>query len=158
FVMAKLPSITKSIKVGVPPSGTHAWYSGMGDDYKAALSRTVAVPAGTTTLAFKTWYEAELDFDYAFVQASTDGGQTWTDLKIYTGTSGASDDDAFGNSPTPAEPVWISDSVDLSGFAGKSITLRFKYVGDPGVTGRGFEVDDITITNGSTTVFSDDVE
>src|SRR6185312_11522818 len=69
-----------------------------------------------------------------------------------------SDDDAFGNSPTPAEPVWISDSVDLSGFAGKSITLRFKYVGDPGVTGRGFEVDDITITNGSTTVFSDDVE
>ena len=42
----KLPSVTKTIKVGVPPSATHAWYSGMGDDYKAVLSRTVAVPAG----------------------------------------------------------------------------------------------------------------
>lgn len=56
-MFAKLPSITKSIKVGVTP--THAWYSGMGDDYKAALSRTATVPAaGTTTLAFKTWSRA----------------------------------------------------------------------------------------------------
>jgi immune inhibitor A len=159
-VFAKLPSITKSIKVGVPPSATHAWYSGMGDDYKAALSRTVAVPAaGTTTVAYKTWYEAELDYDYAFLQASTDGGQTWTDLRTYTGTSGAPDDHAFGSGSTDvAEPTWISDSADLSPYAGKSITLRFKYVGDPGVTGRGFEVDDITITNGSTTILSDNVE
>jgi immune inhibitor A len=157
-VFAKLPSITKTIKVGVPTSGSKAWYSGMGDDYKAALSRTVAVPAGTTTLAFKTWYEAELDYDYAFAQVSTDGGQTWTDLAQYTGTSGASDDDAFGYSPTPAEPTWVAQSLDLSPYAGKTITLRFKYVGDSGVTGRGFEVDDLAITNGSSTLLSDDVE
>ena len=110
-VFAKLPPVTKTIKVGVPTSATHAWYSGMGDDYKAALSRTVAVPAGTTTLTFKTWYEAELDYDYAFLQASTDGGQTWDNLAEYTGTSGASDDDAFGYSSTPAEPTWISQSL-----------------------------------------------
>jgi immune inhibitor A len=158
-VFAKLPSVTKSIKVGVPTSGTHAWYSGMGDNYKAALSRTVSVPAaGTTTLAFKTWYEAELDYDYAFAQVSTDGGLTWTDLAQYTGTSGASPDDSFGYSSSPVEPVWISQSLDLTPFAGKTVTLRFKYVGDPGVTGRGFEVDDLSITNGSTTLLSDDVE
>jgi immune inhibitor A len=158
-VFAKLPSVTKTIKVGVPPSGTHAWYSGMGDDYKAALSRTVAVPAGTTTMTFKTWYEAELDYDYAFLQASTDGGQTWDNLGEYTGTSGAPDDHAFGSGADDvAEPTWITETKDLSPYAGKTITLRFKYVGDPGVTGRGFEVDDIAITNGSTSLLDDNVE
>ena len=155
----KLPSVTKTIKVGVPPSATHAWYSGMGDDYKAVLSRTVAVPAGTTTFAYKTWYESELDYDYVFVQASTDGGQTWDTLRTYTGTSGAPDDHAFGSGATDvAEPVWISDSVRLSPYAGKTITLRFKYTGDSGVTGRGVEVDDLSITNGSTTLLNDNVE
>jgi immune inhibitor A len=155
----KLPSVTKTIKVGVPPSATHAWYSGMGDDYKAVLSRTVAVPAGTTTFAYKTWYEAELDYDYVFLQASTDGGQTWDTLKTYTGTSGAPDDHAFGSGATDvAEPVWISDSASLSPYAGKTITLRFKYTGDSGVTGRGVELDDLSIVNGATTLLSDNVE
>lgn len=153
-VFAKLPSVTKTIKVGVPTSGTHAWYSGMGDDYKAALSRTVAVPAGGATLSYKTWYEAELDYDYAFVQASLDGGQTWDNLREYTGTSGAAPEDSFGYSPTPAEPTWITDTMSLNAYSGKTITLRFKYVGDSGVTGRGFEVDDIAVSG----VFSDDVE
>jgi len=155
----KLPAVTKTIKVGVPPSATHAWYSGMGDDYKAVLSRSVAVPAGTTSFAYKTWYEAELDFDYVFVQASTDGGQTWDTLRTYTGTSGASDDHAFGSGATDvAEPVWIADSVDLSPYAGKTITLRFKYTGDSGVTGRGVELDDLSIKNGTTTLLDDNVE
>jgi immune inhibitor A len=158
-VFVTLPSITKAIKVGTPTSGAHAWYSGMGDDYKASLARSVAVPAtGTTTLTFKTWYEAELDFDYGYVEASTDGGQTWDDLATYTGSSGRSDDDSFGSAANPLEPLWIDQSLDLTPYAGKTITLRFHYVGDPGVTGRGFEVDDIAIANGATTLFSDDAE
>jgi immune inhibitor A len=157
-VFVNLPSVSKSIKVGTPTSGSHAWYSGMGDDYKASLTRTLDVPTGTTTMSFKAWYEAELDYDFAFVQASTDGGQTWDDLGEYTGTSGAAPEDSFGYSSDPAEPTWVSETIDLSPYAGKTITLRFHYAGDPAVTGRGFEADDITITNGSTSLLSDDVE
>jgi hypothetical protein len=32
--------------------------------------------------------------------------------------------------------VWIPENVDPTPWAGKTITLRFKYVGDSGVTGR----------------------
>ena len=39
--------------------------------------------AGTTSLSYKTWYEAELDYDYVFVQASTDGGLTWTRCDVH---------------------------------------------------------------------------
>ncbi len=157
-VFAKLPPVTKTIKVGVPTSGTHAWYSGMGDDYKAALGRTVAVPAGTTTLTFKTWYEAELDYDYAFLQASTDGGQTWDNLAEYTGLRARATTTPSATRRLRRSRRGSPQTKSLSPYAGKTITLRFKYVGDPGVTGRGFEVDDIAITNGSTTILSDDVE
>jgi hypothetical protein len=52
----------------------------------------------------------------------------------YTGTSGGG-----------ISPVWVNESVDLSQFAGKNLTLRFEYLTDSNVTGEGFLLDDLSI-------------
>ncbi len=73
------------------PSGTHAWYSGAGDDFGCpplnGHNLDVYLPdlqqyadASTVTLSFKTLYEMEWDWDYGFVMVSDDGGATWATL------------------------------------------------------------------------------
>jgi murein tripeptide amidase MpaA len=45
------------------------------------LLTTATVPAGGSTLAFKTSYDLEADFDYAFVEVHTKGQDDWTTLE-----------------------------------------------------------------------------
>ena len=61
-------------------SGTHVWWGNRSD--MAATSLTRAVNLRDTegpVLRFMTWYDIESDFDYAFVAASTDGGEDVVD-------------------------------------------------------------------------------
>jgi immune inhibitor A len=41
--------------------------------------------------------------------------------------------------------TWIQESVDLSGYAGEKIQLRFEYITDPAVHGEGFLLDSVSI-------------
>ena len=49
-------------------------------------------------------------------------------------------------------------TFDLSAYAGKSITLRLHDLSDVGVQWAGWQADDFLLTDGATTLFSDDVE
>ena len=60
--------------------GDSALYSGSGDNLDRAIIDSVSVPAGTPALTFDTLYNTEALYDYAFVQVSTDNGETWTSL------------------------------------------------------------------------------
>ena len=55
-------------------------------------------------------------------------------------------------------PAWVPVTADLSAFAGKTVKLQFRYKTDGAAVGRGFEFDDLVITAGATTVFSDNAE
>ena len=56
-------------------------------------------------------------------------------------------------------PVFLSDSYDLTSFAGKSSAIRFSYSTDPGVTHSGWYIDDVKITTGDgRTLYSSDFE
>ena len=48
--------------------------------------------------------------------------------------------------------------MDLTPYAGQSIQLRLRYATDAGFQERGWFADDFSLTDGSTTVWSDDVE
>ena len=167
-VFVTLPSKTKTSVVGTPTSGTKAWYSTMGDTLRASLYRTLTLPAGTSSLSMKAWWEIEQDYDYAFVQVSTDGGSTYVNVPTNVSDPAAGDGGITGTSSTtktPAdawndgdEPAWVNVTADLSPWAGQTITLRFRYVTDSGVAGRGFEFDDLAITNGASIVFADGAE
>jgi immune inhibitor A len=59
------------------------------------------------------------------------------------------DTDPSGNSYgwgyTGVTNTWIEESVDLSDYAGKKISVRFEYVTDDAVNGEGLLLDDISV-------------
>ncbi|MBI3538247.1 MAG: immune inhibitor A, partial [Chloroflexi bacterium] len=145
-------------------SGKWMWYSNRADLADMNLTREVDLARVTkATLKFWTWYSIEKDFDYAYVQVSTDGGKTWDILPGKNTTT----DDPNGSSFGPAftgksgtkddrgEAQWIQEQMDLSPYAGKKILLRFEYLTDDAFNQPGFVVDDIEIPEIN---FSDDAE
>jgi len=152
-----------------PPEGTKQWYSGDGPDYSAEMSRTIAVPAGTTTLSLKTAWNIEEDYDYAFFEVQSPGG-AWTVLPTAS-IDPDTDTDTNPNNDPAVEPGldgvsdYVTASFDLSAYAGQTIGFRVRYVTDGAVQGQdpakgwaGILIDDIRVTNGTTTVFADGAE
>ena len=142
-------------------SGTHVWWGNRSD--MAATSLTRAVDLRDTegpVLRFMTWYDIESDFDYAFVAASTDGGETWSTLPGTSTTTDNPNGNNLGNGLTGKSgggevARWIEEEVNLADYAGKQILLRFEYVTDDAFNSVGFLVDDISISGIG---FSDDAE
>ncbi|MEV6153630.1 immune inhibitor A domain-containing protein [Nonomuraea sp. NPDC052129] len=162
------------LKMVDPHSGANAWWSGLDQEWAdVKLTRDVAVPAGTD-LRFWMWnnYEIEQDWDFGFVEVSTDGGETWAQQKVYdeagnevTTPDGYPDPNknlkTFGDKKyglTGNTNGWRHDYVNLNAFAGKTIKLRLAYNTDAAFTPRGWHADDFQLTNGATAVWSDDVE
>ena len=135
-----------------PASGSYAFWSNRGDESDMTLTRAFDLrdASGPITLNYRLWYELEQDYDYAYLEASLDGGETWTILNTPSGTTddptGASYGWAYnGFSGGGASGEWVDKSVDLSEYAGQEIRLRFEYVTDAAVNGEGLMVDDVRI-------------
>ncbi len=103
--------------------------------------RQVAPPI---TLTYWTWYDLEENFDYAYLEASTDG-ERWEILHVPSGTDRNPVGNAYGWGYNGKSGSWIQEKVDLSRFAGQVLWLRFEYVTDDAVTGQGLLLDDISI-------------
>ncbi|PZG39994.1 protease [Spongiactinospora gelatinilytica] len=157
-----------------PHSGSKTWWSNLDQEWAdVKLARDIQVPSGTD-VKFWLWnnYEIEADWDYGFIEVSTDNGATWTQQKVYneagaevTTPDGYPDPNknlaTFGNKKyglTGDTDGWRHDYVNLTPFAGKTIKLRLTYNSDAAYTPRGWHADDFALTNGTETVWSDDVE
>ena len=156
-------TFTGPVRTKILPTDAHSgatlWWSDRIDDLDAKLTRSVDMTKATSnTLTFWSWYEIEKDYDYAYVAASTDGGQHWTTLPAQTTTTDDPNGQNLGNGFTGTsggdKPQWVQQQVDLSAYAGKQVQLRFEYVTDAALSLHGFAIDDISIPG----VFSDDVE
>ncbi len=147
--------------VDATPQGTYSWWSNRGDQSNSTLTRTVDLRNATAPrLEFSAWYDIEEGWDYAYVEASTDGGKTWTILDGKHTTSDNPVGNAFGAGWTGIsgggdQPEWVDESVDLSRFAGKEILLRFEMVTDDAVNKPGLLIDNLRI---AATGWQDDVE
>jgi hypothetical protein len=134
-----------------PYGGAGQWWSNRGDAIDSTLtSEFDLTDLKSATLRFRAWYDIEEHWDYAYVMASTDAGDTWRILPGrhttdenplalsygpgYTGESGGG-----------GEPTWVEEEVDLTPFAGQKILLRFEYITDEGVNLDGFAIDNIEI-------------
>ncbi|MET7394434.1 immune inhibitor A domain-containing protein [Dactylosporangium sp. NPDC005572] len=153
-VVVVLPKKKIVTQLPVPPEGTKSWWSGSGDDLNNSLTRSVSIPAGTTTLSFKAAWDIEDcgpdACDYAYVEVD-DG----TGFKAIPGSITTA---AEGNGIDGTSSGFVPATFDLSAFANKTVSLRFHYFTDGAVAGQGFFADDIKVTNGSTTVFADGAE
>jgi immune inhibitor A len=140
-------------------SGSYQWWSNRGDESDTTLTRAFDLTGlGQATLQAWLWYDIEEDYDYAYVEVSTDGGQTWDILpgkhttdhnpsgnsfgQAYTGKSGG---EAGASEASGAKPQWVLEEMDLSPYAGQQILLRFEYITDDAYNSPGFCVDDISV-------------
>jgi bacillopeptidase F (M6 metalloprotease family) len=142
---------------GNPPAhtGDPALSSPAGNNLDRVILREVAVPAGSASLTFQTRYGLEDQWDYAFVQVSTDNGQTWTSLANASTTTGH---DPGANPAIVArlpgftgDADWHTETFDLSAYAGTTVVLAFRNMtdtntlGNGGAIGAGVWVDDVRV-------------
>ena len=76
---------TKVVTLSHPHSGAGQWWSNNDQSWAdVRLTRTISVPAGSD-IKFWMWnnYSIEEDWDFGFVEVSTDGGATWAEQKIF---------------------------------------------------------------------------
>jgi immune inhibitor A len=129
-----------------PFSGDYAWYSNRGDETEFTLTRTFDLSTvDSATLNFQTWYELENYFDFAYLEISTDGGNTWQILETAHGTDKNPNDTSRGFGYTGSSLEWLSESINLTPYSGQEIQLRFHVITDLSTTRDGFQIDDISI-------------
>jgi immune inhibitor A len=132
-------------------SGSYQWWSNRGDDSDMTLTHSFDLSdVDQATLQFWTWYDIEKDWDFAYVEVSTDGGQTWDILPGRYTTSENKSGNSFGQAWTGISgggdtPQWVQEEVDLSAYAGQAIDVRFEYITDDAVNHVGLLLDDIAI-------------
>ena len=99
---------------------------------------------GPIKLTYNTWYDIEEDWDYVYLEVSEDG-KSWQIIKTPSSVDTDPSGNSFGWGYTGVTNDWIEESVDLSDYAGKKVSIRFEYVTDDAVNGEGFLLDDISI-------------
>ena len=134
----------------VPLIGTSArggfWWSNRGDMSDTRLERTIDLRhVRSAHLRFQAWWNIEKEYDFAFVEASTDGGKTWTTLPGTDTTTNNATGANYGHGYTGDSKAWRNETVDLSRYTGKQIKLRFEYITDDEVNLQGFLLRHITI-------------
>jgi immune inhibitor A len=169
-VRVNLPE--KTVTLAEPHSGEAMWYSNNDQSWAdVKISRTLEVPAGGD-VRFWVWnnYTIELLWDYGFIEVSTDGGTTWTQLEVRdeAGDVVSTNEDPNGNlvnfgglrngltGTTGGE--WRHDWVNLTPYAGSTINLRLRYATDAAFEEPGWFADDFEVTADGASVWADDVE
>ncbi|WP_345752183.1 immune inhibitor A domain-containing protein [Microbacterium rhizophilus] len=139
-----LPDGEQFIEVGEAAEGTQHLYSGAGDNLDVtATSPEFTVPAGGTLTA-QVSFDIEKDWDYAYLEASTDG-TTWTPVATNLSTTTDPNGQNPGFGITGVTDGWTALTADLSAFAGETAQIRFHYWTDVAETRPGFQVDDIAV-------------
>ena len=142
-----------------PTDGTYEVWSGAANELS---DRTLALstPVGGT-LTFETWFNIEEEWDYGFVEASTDSGSTWTPLVgSITSTSTNPNDslawaNALGSATTTDAAItgssggWVTATFTLP--AASDVLVRFDYFTDEGTLKEGWYIDEVVATTGLTT-------
>jgi hypothetical protein len=146
----ELPSLPIGWTVDTDPAdqpGDPALYAGTGDNLDRSIVQEVAVPTGAPQLTFDADWDLEDGFDYAYVQVSTDGGESYETI-----TCSDQVDGPLGSAFNSTSGGFLPESCDLSAFAGQTVVIAFRMVTDASVHFGGFWVDDVAVDG---TVLSD---
>ncbi len=127
-------------------SGDYAYWSNKGDESQMVLSHSFDFSgiSDPIDMTFMTWYDIETDYDYVYLTATTDG-VTYQILESENCTKDNPSGNSYGCGFNGESGGWIEQSIDLTQFAGQTVTLQFEYVTDAAVNGEGFLLDDVAI-------------
>jgi hypothetical protein len=131
---------------GTAYTGSYGYYSGSGDNlfHSMTAERPFFVEAASDTFTFWASYDIELDWDYAYVEVSTDLGFTWTTVEGNITT----DTNPYGNNRghgiTGTSSGWVYAVFPLTAYLGQETYLRISYSTDAAVIEHGIDVDVIS--------------
>ena len=143
------PGWTVTAGPAVPGFSGNVWYSGASDLRDVSIVGTVDLTGMTkATLTFDTSYAIEEQWDFGFVQVSTDGGITWTSLEnAYTRSDIVLEGhpDIAANLPGFTGFGSGNMAFDLVDYLDMEVKIAFRYMTDWGYTEKGWYVDNIAI-------------
>ncbi|GAH47467.1 unnamed protein product, partial [marine sediment metagenome] len=142
FVVLPPKAVTEQI--ADPYEGSYFYYSGSGNDLDNWMYKSFTLGAGSSLTA-KANVQIEMDWDYAYLVASTDGGATWDNVATNLSTNTDPNGQNFGNGITGHSPGWVDLTADLSDYTG-DVMLGFRYWTDVAAVEPGFMVDNIEIS------------
>ena len=155
-VLPKKPVVTQ---YGKPFSGTKQYFSGNQDDLTSSMSGTPDLRGKTSaSIKAKIRYSIEADYDYLYVQYSTDG-RSWNALNGTVGGKPFGEDG--GGTPAitgSSAGKYVDLSVPLTPILGKKAQVRLLYRTDGGVSEGGALLDDIAVVANGQRIFFDDAE
>ena len=127
-------------------SGDRCWCGNRGDSIDTTLTREFDLTdLSEATLEFMVWFDIEEGWDYAYVEASSDGGETWTILEGDHTTEENPVGNSYGHGYTGSSNGWLQERIDLNQFAGSRVLIRFEYITDAAVYESGLVIDDIAV-------------
>ncbi|MDJ0840520.1 MAG: immune inhibitor A [Acidobacteriota bacterium] len=129
--------------------------AGVSDRYLDSIN--VNLPAGAPALLqFFHFYNTESGFDGGVLEISTGGAYSDIGASNITENGYNSTISTSYSSPIGGRQAWSGNSggfirttVDLSSYAGNSVSIRFRMASDSSVSATGWYVDDVTISAGS---------
>lgn len=135
------------------------WWSGKGNLLDYTLTHSFNLASATTpVLSFASYWIIEEDWDYGYVEVSTNGGTSWTILPDMNGvlrnTNPNGTNQGWGLTGSGSGTLYFN----LAAYAGQTIDLRLRYSTDMAQYLDGWWVDTVYITDGAATLFSDDVD
>jgi immune inhibitor A len=142
FVVLPPKGVTEQI--ADPYEGEYFYYSGQGNNLDHWMVKPFNLAPGST-FAAKANIEIELDWDYAYLVVSADGGATWDNVATNWSTNTDPNGQNFGNGITGNSHGWVDLTADLSAYTG-DVLLGFRYWTDVAAVEPGFMVDNVEIT------------
>jgi len=147
------PTTVPLINLSAPPApAKDLWWSNRGANMDATMTRgfdlTKVTDKSAATLNFALWYDLNSGHDFGYVEVSSDGGKSWYPqpvLGVPTNAGGMGYGNGLTGQSGGTAPAWLSASVDLSAFVGKSILVRFETITDNVLNSAGMAVTNINL-------------
>jgi len=128
------------------PGGGRSWFSGQGGGSTSTL--TTGTLHGPVRVSFEAFVNTE-PTDLLTLEASTDGGATWTAVPLTVRGQGTPSGPQTALSGQSVRAWWQVRAQVAGGSNG--VVLRWRYTTDPVYEGRGVNVADIALSCGRTT-------
>ncbi len=144
---------TVRIVPNAPMHGGTEWWSNRGDEMDSTLTRAINLTrVRHATLTYDLWYDIEKDFDYGYVEASTDNGLTWHTLPSQHTTDADPNGASYGNGYTGQSAAvagnaagWLHERIDLSPYAGRRVLVRVEHITDDAFNAAGLTLANIRV-------------
>jgi len=135
------------------------WWSGEGNMLNTLLSGTAYVDPADPTLTLVTAYGLETNWDFGFVQVSTDNGLTWTSLEnenttydCLTVVQAIVDNLPGLTDYNPEWPSWTTMAFDLTPYSGQTVKIGFRYMTDEFMNYEGWFIQSASVSGTALTL------